>query len=146
MLAGGQPGQGSGASRMRTQKTFQNFFRAFDEQLLAEAFQVPTNLVKKMQRDNKKGTIVQCEEKMRLTPEEEEEGQYGEMEMQQNGLEETICTMKVKQNIDIRREADVHIRQAGRINIANQQKLPILESLDMSAERGLLMPVISPFN
>ncbi|KAI8026004.1 hypothetical protein LOK49_LG02G00559 [Camellia lanceoleosa] len=56
---------------------------------------------------------------------------------------ETFCTMRLHQNIDKRKEADIYSKQADRINIVNQHKLPILYFLDMSTERGNLYPVDS---
>ncbi|XVF21580.1 hypothetical protein REPUB_Repub12eG0102000 [Reevesia pubescens] len=58
--------------------------------------------------------------------------------MRHNGIEETTCTMRIKQNME--NEADFVSRQAGRINIVHQQKLPILQFIDTSAERGYLKP------
>ncbi|KAI7980675.1 hypothetical protein LOK49_Contig121G00013 [Camellia lanceoleosa] len=51
--------------------------------------------------------------------------------------------MRLHQNIDERREADIYSNQADRINIVNQHKLPILRFLDMSVERGnLYLPMM----
>ncbi|KAJ6773730.1 11S GLOBULIN SEED STORAGE PROTEIN 2-LIKE [Salix purpurea] len=150
MLAGGQSRHGqeryerssqryAGQSEWSHEETFHNIFRGFDEELMAEAFNVPRETVKRMRQDSNRGLIVKCREDMRIMSpdqEEQEEFEYSP----RNGLEETFCTMKIKHNIELQRQADVYTKQGGRINIANQQKLPILQFLDMSAERGHLMP------
>lgn len=151
MLAGGQSSHGqeryerasrryAGQSERSHEETFQNIFRGFDEELMAEAFNVPRETVRRMRQDNNRGLIVKCREDMRIMSPDQEEEEQSESSPQ-NGLEETFCNMKIKQNIELQREADVYTKQGGRINIANQQKLPILQFIDMSAERGHLMPV-----
>ncbi|KAJ6920653.1 hypothetical protein NC651_014291 [Populus alba x Populus x berolinensis] len=121
------------------EETFQNIFRGFDEELMAEAFNVPRETVRRMRQDSNRGLIVKCREDMRIMSPDQEEEEQSESSPR-NGLEETFCNMKIKQNIELQGEADVYTKQGGRINIANQQKLPILQFIDMSAERGHLMP------
>ncbi|CAL1383264.1 unnamed protein product [Linum trigynum] len=142
-----------------------NIFQGFDEELIAEAFNVQTETVRRMQNDNR-GMIVRCQEEMRFVTEEEEQmqqmgwgrqGQRGsrfvnendekslpaaadEEQEQENGIEEGFCNMKIKHNLERPVQADFFTREAGRINIANRDKLPILGFLDMSAERGSIMP------
>ncbi|KJU81267.1 hypothetical protein N619_00010, partial [Ectopseudomonas oleovorans] len=72
--------------------------------------------------------------------EEEEEQEQRQGGQGSNGFEETFCSTKLRTNLDNPREADVYSRQAGRLNIANQHKLPILRFLDLSAEKGNLYP------
>ena len=115
----------------------------FDQELPAEAFDVPVEVVRKMQKENNQGLLVKCKERMNLVPQEEEEEERMRYDMKQNGVEETICTMRIKENME--NEADFVSRQAGRINNVHQQKLPILQYLDMSAERGYLKPVSSVY-
>ncbi|GAB2234544.1 hypothetical protein Droror1_Dr00003799 [Drosera rotundifolia] len=57
-----------------------------------------------------------------------------------NGLEATMCTMRVRHNMNTRREADIYSRQGGRLNFVNENKLPLLRFLGMSAEKGHLFP------
>nr|XP_043612243.1 11S globulin seed storage protein G3-like [Erigeron canadensis] len=57
-----------------------------------------------------------------------------------NGLEETICSLKVKENIDNPTHADFVNPQAGRISNLNNFKFPILQLLQLSVERGELYP------
>ncbi|XP_020080848.1 glutelin type-A 1-like [Ananas comosus] len=55
-----------------------------------------------------------------------------------NGLDETYCTMKIKENINEASRADIYNPQGGRITYVNTQKLPILNLVQMSAARGVL--------
>lgn len=135
-----------------------NIFQAFDDELLAEAYDVPAEIVSSLKRDPGKGFIVNLQERMQvMVPEEQEEEASFEEEGRRrfrpgsrygaaaNGFEETFCTMKTRHNIETRRESDVYSRQAGRVNIVNMHKLPILGWMDMSAERGNLLPVIQQY-
>lgn len=150
-LAGGQ-GRGEGGRRF----SFGNVFQAFDDEFLAEAYDVPVEIVRNLKRDDRRGFIVNVHERMRvMVPEEQEEEVYFEGEGRRrsrpgsrygygssNGFEETFCTMRIRHNTETRRESDFFSRQAGRVNIVNQHKLPILGWMDMSLERGNLLPVI----
>ncbi|MCL7039195.1 hypothetical protein MKW94_016968 [Papaver nudicaule] len=113
-LAGGQPQrssslQGSPRQQQKQRETFQNVFRAFNKNLMAEAFNIPVEVVRRM---------VRGEEMRMIRPEEEQE--YDQSR---------------RYNNDNPREADVYSRQAGRINIVNSQKLQILNYMDMSADK-----------
>ncbi|KAI7751911.1 hypothetical protein M8C21_002638, partial [Ambrosia artemisiifolia] len=57
-----------------------------------------------------------------------------------NGVEETICSMKLKENIDNPSHADFVNPEAGRIANLNSFKFPILEHLQLNVERGELRP------
>ncbi|KAI3964240.1 hypothetical protein MKW92_012146 [Papaver armeniacum] len=141
-LAGGQTQrsslQGSPRQQQQQRETFQNVFRAFDENLMAEAFNIPVEVVRKMQQEDERGLIVRVrgEEMRMIRPEEEQEYES----RRYNGLEETYCNLNIRQYLDNPREADIYSRQAGRINIVNSQKLQILNYMDMSAEKGNLYP------
>lgn len=60
---------------------------------------------------------------------------------QGNGLEETICSMKLRVNADDPANADVYNPRAGRCSRINSFKFPILKFLQLSAERGVLYKV-----
>ncbi|RZC67973.1 hypothetical protein C5167_011656 [Papaver somniferum] len=141
-LAGGQTQrsslQGSPRQQQQQRETFQNVFRAFDENLMAEAFNIPVEVVRRMQQEDERGLIVRVrgEEMRMIRPEEEQEYES----RRYNGLEETYCNLKIRQYLDNPREADIYSKQAGRINIVNSQKLQILNYMDMSAEKGNLYP------
>ncbi|KAF7133025.1 hypothetical protein RHSIM_Rhsim09G0137800 [Rhododendron simsii] len=70
--------------------------------------------------------------------EEEQERDYRRV----NGLEETICTAKIKENIDDPERADIYTARAGRIRTLNSQNLPILRNLQLSAKRAVLYRVM----
>lgn len=129
------------------QRQFNNILSAFDSELLAEAFDVPEELIRRVQQPENRGLIVRVEKgEMRiLAPEGEQEYEYERrrkyMGLDINGLEETICTMRLRHSLDNRREADVFSRHGGRLNIVNEHKLPILRYLDMSVEKGNMFPV-----
>ncbi|KAI3861977.1 hypothetical protein MKW98_018260, partial [Papaver atlanticum] len=57
-LAGGQPQrsslQGSPRQQQQQRETFQNVFRAFDENLMAEAFNVPVEVIRRMQQEDER--------------------------------------------------------------------------------------------
>ncbi|XP_045796068.1 legumin type B-like [Trifolium pratense] len=68
------------------------------------------------------------EEKQSRTRTREHEGQRG------NFLEETVCTLKLHENIADPSRADVFNPRAGRINTVNSLTLPVLKSLHLSAQ------------
>ncbi|KAE8650659.1 11S globulin seed storage protein 2 [Cucumis sativus] len=141
-LAGGVPRE---ARRVSKSDDFVNIFNGFNKEFLEEAYNIPSDLARKMQEERSGGLIVKCDEEMSfMTPEEEEEElsalPFSRREEDSNGLEETICTARVQHNMNTQREADVYSREAGRVNILNQLKLPILRFMGMSAEKGHLFP------
>lgn len=111
---------------------------------MAEAFNIPQEIVKRMQTvEEERGLIVMARERMRfIRPDEEEQEEYrrGGSESD-NGFEETFCTMNIRTNVESRRDADIYSRQAGKLNVVDRHKLPILKYMDMSAEKGNLYPV-----
>ncbi|KAK6937777.1 Cupin 1 [Dillenia turbinata] len=137
-LAGSLPRQSQSQSERESQlmEKFQNIFNTFDEQMLAEALNVPREVVRRMQNVDERGLIVKVRQGMAMIRPDEEEEPF----RLPNGLEEEFCTMKIRQNLDNIKEADVYSRQAGRLVQVNLQKLPILRFMDMSAEKGNLYP------
>lgn len=148
LLAGGEPreehmeGDREHRQRHSLQKRigFQNLFSGFSEELLAEAYNIPINIARRLQEDDsQRGIVVRCQEEMRRMIRPDEEREQGERWV--NGLEETICSARIRYNLDTLSESDFVSRQGGRVNIVNRHKLPILQYLDMSAEKGHLFPV-----
>ncbi|EYU46456.1 hypothetical protein ABFS82_04G041100 [Erythranthe guttata] len=147
-LAGGVPKSGQ---HEQSRETFQNIFQAFDSNLMAEAFNVPEEIVRKMQTEQQeRGLSVIVRERMSFIRPEEEQEQEREREGRRseddNGLEESFCAMKISTNTENRREADIYSREAGKVHLIDSHKLPILKYMDMSAERGNLYPnaLLSP--
>ncbi|KAG8389209.1 hypothetical protein BUALT_Bualt02G0205100 [Buddleja alternifolia] len=150
-LAGGVPrrSSGGGGQQEQARETFQNIFRAFDTKLLAEAYNVPEEIIKRMQtEEEERGLSVIAREHMSFIRPDEEQEQGQEQEQwggrqsaaDHNGLEETFCTMKILSSVENRREADIYSRQAGKVNVVDSHKLPILRFMDLSAEKGNLYP------
>ena len=59
----------------------------------------------------------------------------------ENGVEEVVCSLRVKHNADNPEDADIYVRDGGRMNIVNRFKLPVLKYLGLGAERVFLRPV-----
>ncbi|KAG7026167.1 hypothetical protein SDJN02_12666, partial [Cucurbita argyrosperma subsp. argyrosperma] len=122
-----------------------NLFSGFADEFLEEAFQIDGGLVRKLKgEDDERDRIVQVDEDFEvLLPEKDEEersrGRYIESESEsENGLEETICTLRLKHNIGRSERADVFNPRGGRISTANYHTLPVLRQVRLSAERGVL--------
>ncbi|KAL3644968.1 11s globulin seed storage protein 2 [Castilleja foliolosa] len=137
-LAGGVPK--GGRSQEQAQRTFQNIFRAFDSNLMAEAFNVSPETVQRMQKEEEqRGLIVIAKERMSFIRADEER-ESGSRQQSDNGIEETYCSMSIRTSLENRRDADIYSRQAGKSNVVDSNKLPILKYLDLSAEKGNLYP------
>jgi hypothetical protein len=104
-------------------------------------------LARKLQsRDDRRGRIVLVEDELRvLSPQSQEEEREREegrrWERDDNGVEETFCTLRLRHNIGDPRRADVYNPRGGRITSLNSLNLPILRYLQLSAERGVLYKV-----
>ncbi|XP_072962599.1 cocosin 1-like [Typha angustifolia] len=146
LLAGrkqqGQRGS-SRTSRRGEESSGDNVFSGFDVELLAEAIGVSRETARKLQsQDDNRGHIVRVErglEVLRPRPSrrEEEEEEGGKMAAV-NGLDEAICSMKMRENIGEPSKADLYIPGGGRLTVLNNQKLPILSLVHLSANRGVL--------
>ncbi|KAK4478198.1 hypothetical protein RD792_017481 [Penstemon davidsonii] len=127
-----------------------NIFNGFDEEILAQSFNVDPQIIRKLQsNEGNRGTIVRAERLHLVLPEYSRQAQEQEREQEQerreggkggeyNGLEETFCSLKIRQNIDHPSRSDVYNPRGGRITSLNSQSLPILSYLQLSAERGVL--------
>ncbi|KAL3520981.1 hypothetical protein ACH5RR_019130 [Cinchona calisaya] len=117
-----------------------NIFRAFDVQILSWAFGINQETAKKLQNENDwRGNIVRVKNKLRLLRPsgQEEQEQTG---WSSNGFEETICTMRIKENLANPERADIYTARGGTISTLNSLNLPILKYLQLSAGRGNLRP------
>ncbi|KAL3517703.1 hypothetical protein ACH5RR_020292 [Cinchona calisaya] len=120
-----------------------NIFRGFEVETLSDAFNVNQETAKKLQcEDDQRGHIIKVDEGLKvlrppITQGQQQEQEYGGQQGY-NGLEETICTARVRLNIDNPSRADFYNPQAGRFTTINSYKLPILGFLKLSAERGVL--------
>ncbi|KAI5554332.1 hypothetical protein BDE02_19G004300 [Populus trichocarpa] len=145
----GQRGrQDEGESWREQHERSRNVFSGFNEQILAEAFNIDTKLARRMQNENdNRGIIVRAQHELqvispRQSQEEEERQQESRRSTRRrhedNGVEETFCTARLKLNINDPEDADVFNPRAGRLTTVNSLNLPILRHVQLSAERGVL--------
>ncbi|XP_058101626.1 cocosin 1-like [Magnolia sinica] len=123
----------------REQGPSDNIFNGFNVETLAEAFGVSRETARKLQsQDDNRGSIVQVENGLQVVrpPRREEDEEQEQFRL--NGLEEIQCSARLRHNIAEPTRADVYNPQAGRITSLNSQKFPILNVLQLSAERGVL--------
>ncbi|KAK4492473.1 hypothetical protein RD792_003282 [Penstemon davidsonii] len=125
----GQQGQGKSG----------NVFRGFDVQTLVDVFGVDEETARKIQGENdERGHLIKVERGLQvIRPPFSGEEEYGRRDAA-NGLEETICTAKNRENLDDPSRADVYNPSAGRFSTVNSLTLPILSYLRLSAARGVL--------
>ena len=92
------------------------------------------------------------EERERLERQEREQEREDEREQREsrrgghgrggyNGIEETLCTLRLRENIHDPSRADIYNPHAGRISTLNSHNLPVLRWLQLSAEFGRLQRV-----
>ncbi|XP_071721058.1 11S globulin seed storage protein G3-like [Rutidosis leptorrhynchoides] len=133
----------------QSQHSTGNIFNGFDTEILAEAFNVDQETAQKLQgQQDQRGHIVNVGQDLQIVRPRQQRGpqqqqQRGPQRSRRgegpfNGLEETICSMKLKENIDNPSHQDFVNPQAGRIANLNSFKFPILQALQLSAERGEL--------
>ncbi|KAL6563809.1 hypothetical protein OROGR_002768 [Orobanche gracilis] len=122
-----------------------NLFQGFDTRTLSEVFGVDEETARSLQgKNDERGHIVTVQRGLQvITPpltREEYGRRGGEMDggAAANGLEETICTAKVRENIDKASRADIYNPRAGRLTTVNSLTLPILSFFQLSAARGVL--------
>ncbi|KAJ9696929.1 hypothetical protein PVL29_008925 [Vitis rotundifolia] len=123
-----------------------NVFIGFNAEHLAEAFNVDAQLIRKLQGQNdRRGNIVRVEGGLQaVLPQRGQEEQGSEQQEDRllahgNGFEETICSLRLKQNIGEPRRADVYTPLGGRISGITAFDLPILKGIvKLSARRAFL--------
>lgn len=123
---------------------------------MAEVFGVNKETARRMTGQNdQRGHIVRVENELQVIrpprqreyQQEEEQGQQEQgqeeegQEGHENGLEESLCNIKLITNIDKPSRADVFNPRAGRITRINSRKLSILRLFQLNAERGVLYRV-----
>ncbi|KAL4601892.1 hypothetical protein ACB092_10G014900 [Castanea dentata] len=100
---------------------------------------------REQQRESRRGGREEREREERQQEREEEREQERERRESRrggrgrdNGIEETLCTLRLRENIHDPSRADVYNPQAGRISTLNSHNLPVLRWLQLSAEFGRL--------
>ncbi|GJT75318.1 11S globulin seed storage protein G3-like protein [Tanacetum coccineum] len=144
-----QQEQGQGRRQSQPHRDTGNIFNGFDVEFIAEAFNVDTQTAEKLQGQNdQRGHIVNVGQNLQIIRPQQSQQQHQKGQPQRqskrgggygsNGLEETICSMKLKENIENPSHADFVNPQAGQISNLNSFKFPILQQLQLSVERGEL--------
>ncbi|KAM3752366.1 hypothetical protein ACB098_03G012600 [Castanea mollissima] len=158
-----EQGQGhrEGGRHGQQQEQGNNLFSGFRTKDLAEVFNVNEDTIRNLQglqedRSNivrVKGRLQvarpprsreECERLERQEREQEREDEKEQRESHRggsgryNGIEETLCTLRLRENIHDPSRADIYKPDAGRISTLNSYNLPILRSLQLSAEYGRL--------
>ncbi|KAL7198576.1 hypothetical protein ACSBR2_020962 [Camellia fascicularis] len=139
----GNPQQSQQQQQQKKQQNQGNVLAGMDVDTLAEVFRVDRETASRLQgQDDRRGHIVRAESDLQvIRPQrtrEEQEREERRYEGRDNGLEETICSARLRQNIDDPSRADFFNPRAGRLTILNSLTLPILSFLQLSAERGVL--------
>lgn len=140
-----QQGQQGQHGEQQQQQDSGNVFRGFDVKTLKESFNVDEETARKLQGENdNRGHIIKVERGLQVTspPLTREEERQGERDVHVNGLEETICSARLRENLNDPERADIYNPNAGRLSTLNSYNLPILSVLKLSAERGFLHQVI----
>ncbi|KAL8200004.1 hypothetical protein R6Q57_011343 [Mikania cordata] len=131
---GGRGQHSRGESSRRQEHEGFNMYAGFDDGILQQVFDVEYEIVSQLKGFNDdRGLIVLAEYLHVLVPEEGEERRRDD-----NWIEQTICSTQLSANIASPVGADVYNPRGGRISRLNSHKLPVLESLQLSAERGVL--------
>ncbi|XP_076960990.1 11S globulin seed storage protein Jug r 4-like [Bidens hawaiensis] len=123
-----------------------NIFKAFPVEIIASVFNVDQETAQLLKSENdQRGHIVLVEGGMQVIqpPFHPEEKYYDGL----NGLEETICSLKLRMNINDPSKADFYNPQAGQSTNLNSFKFPVLKELQLSVERGVLnrFAIVSPY-
>ncbi|KAL5219395.1 hypothetical protein ABZP36_020079 [Zizania latifolia] len=141
--------------RSTVQHSGKNVFCGFNAELLSEALGISREAARRLQSENdQRGEIIRVKRGLQLLKptstqqqqqQEQEQGQYQQVQYreqgQYNGLEENMCSVKARANIDNPNRADYYNPRAGRITHLNSQKLQILNLVQMSATRVNLYQV-----
>nr|AAA68981.1 legumin-like storage protein [Pseudotsuga menziesii] len=129
-----------------------NILAGFSTRSLAETLGVELETARKLQQNQRSRLFARVEQGRRLSlPGPARSGQRDNEMMQQlhethnsfaneneNDVEEVVCALRVKHNADNPEDADIYVRDGGRMNIVNRFKLPVLKYLGLGAERVIL--------
>ena len=141
--------QGSEREQETESSSQDSIVNAFDPHLMSEMLNIPVDIVRQMQRNEKKGHLVTIEQGLSFVrpAEQLERGCRDEARPSSkgsqfaNGLEEAYCYARIQHSLDSPEETDIYSRQAGRFKSVNSNKLPILSIVGMSVDKINLRPV-----
>nr|DAD19895.1 TPA_asm: hypothetical protein HUJ06_021358 [Nelumbo nucifera] len=120
-------GSSSSKSEEVGQESSNNVFSGFDAKILAQAFGVTKETVRKLQKKNdERGPIIQVERGLQVIKSISSKEQERQQETNENGLEETLCNMRLRQNIGKATSSDVYTPFRGRVTNVNSRSLPTL--------------------
>ncbi|CAN0829010.1 11S globulin [Linum grandiflorum] len=140
-------GEGSRGRKGSSSSTCNNLFCGMDSRFIAEAFNIDENVARRLQSENdNRGNIVRVEGELdfvrpptSLQEEAQQQGVRGSGgRYHANGVEETFCSMRLVENIGDPSRADIFTPEAGRVRSLNSHDLPVLQWIQLSAERGVL--------
>nr|GLL30737.1 legumin A-like [Ipomoea trifida] len=148
----GQQGQGQqqhgGRQELMTERLKEqlgyngNILAGFDVQIVKDALNTDMETAQKIvgeRSQEDRGHIITVDRDLQLiVPSSEQHQTRKQGGGSSNGLEETLCTARVRQNIDNPRSADIFDPQAGRFTTLNSLTLPIFGQVRLSAARGIL--------
>ncbi|KAJ8765196.1 hypothetical protein K2173_011456 [Erythroxylum novogranatense] len=136
----GQSQSVRGESPRERKQNSGNIFSGFDDRTLAEAFNINPELARRMKNErDDRGIIVRVKGELDIVlPRQSREEEEHERREKDNGIEETFCTARLKQNIDEPSRADVFNPRAGRMTTIDSFNLPILRFLGLSAQKVVL--------
>lgn len=167
--AGGSQGRSSRSSRGGQSGGYtvsNNILQGFDTELLAQAFRSNPQTVQKLQSfEDTKGFIVLVEDEFELSLPESDIGQggstygphggsgggimgpSGQTQESFNGMEQSLCSVRLATNIGNPIHADAYSREAGHVTVLNSLKLPILDNIELSLEKGHLQrnAILAPY-
>lgn len=165
---GQQQGRHRRGQQQQQQESFGNIFGGFDDDILSDSFNVENELARRLKgQEDQRGHIVEVQNELEILSPQYDRGEEGEREWERererqgrpwggrgrggynntsedadaNGFEETLCTLRLRENIDNPERADIYNPRGGRITTLNSFSLPILNYLQLSAERGFLYRV-----
>nr|GMD17192.1 legumin A-like [Ipomoea batatas] len=119
-----------------------NILAGFDVQIVKDALNTDMETAQKIvgeRSQEDRGHIITVDRDLQLiVPSSEQHQTRKQGGGSSNGLEETLCTARVRQNIDNPRRADIFDPQAGRFTTLNSLTLPIFGQVRLSAARGIL--------
>nr|AKN58856.1 11S globulin [Wrightia tinctoria] len=117
-----------------------NVFQPLDPQFLGRASGVNSEIIKKLQSENDfRGYMVRVRDGLRLVRPSSEEPRPPRP-LLDNGYEETLCTVRIKENLLNPERADIYTSRGGTVSTLNSYNLPILRKLQLSANREYLYP------
>ncbi|VVA89834.1 unnamed protein product [Arabis nemorensis] len=110
-------------------------------EVLAQALKIDVRLAQELQnQQDNRGNIVRVNGPFQVVrpPLRQQSESEKWRHPQDNGLEETICSMRSHENIDDPSRADVYKPNLGRVTSVNSLTLPILQYVRLSATRGII--------